>query len=55
MGGNNKICILHTDIRRGITDLNKDAGKLFEQLARIKENIPWISRIFETVKGYILK
>lgn len=26
MGGDNEVCILHTDISRGMTDLNKDVG-----------------------------
>ncbi|MBP2639331.1 MAG: hypothetical protein H6Q66_282 [Firmicutes bacterium] len=54
MGGDNEVCILHTDISRGMTDLNKDVGKLSERLGRVEENtkdIPAILTAIEEIRN----
>ncbi|MCC5467583.1 hypothetical protein [Pelosinus baikalensis] len=54
MGGENEVCLLHGEISRELSTLNKDIGKVSERVVKVEENtklIPDIAKSIEELKN----
>lgn len=50
MGDGNEVCVLHGDLSREISMLNKDLGKVSERVGRVEENTKCLPDMQKDIK-----